>query len=68
MRAGGGAQRAAELEKLLRTICDPEEVNARCKADQRARVMDFGGNDAILDMGFFIRTPPPGEKAEMLQA
>ena len=62
-----GLQRANQLEKLLRTICDPEQVDARCKADQQARVMEFGGNDAVRDLGIFVRTPPPGAAADMLK-
>jgi len=63
---GTGVKRAKELETLLRERCDPEAVNARCKAEQKARVMEFGGNEAILKMGSFVRTPPPGVEAEML--
>jgi choline-sulfatase len=64
---GSGARRAQELEGLLREICDPERVNARCKADQQARVMAFGGNRAVRDRGIFVRTPPPGAAADMLK-
>lgn len=60
---GSGLKRANELEALLRTRCDPEAVNKRCKAEQKARVMEFGGNDAIRKMGTFVRTPPPGVEA-----
>ncbi|MEZ5864019.1 MAG: hypothetical protein R3D25_08110 [Geminicoccaceae bacterium] len=33
----------ARLEALLRRICDPEAVDARAKADQRAKVEFWGG-------------------------
>ncbi|MGI9336723.1 MAG: sulfatase-like hydrolase/transferase [Gammaproteobacteria bacterium] len=70
--AGGGdtpASRIAdELEALLRTICDPEQVDTRAKADQRRRVEAFGGNESIQRMGVFTRTPPPGAELVMLNA
>ena len=56
------ARRAAELEAQLREICDPEAVDRRCKAEQRTRAEQFGGNDAILAMDTFVRTPPPGQQ------
>ena len=65
-RDGAAARRAHELEAVLRAVCDPEEVDARAKADQRLRAEEFGGNRTILGMGAFTRTPPPGAKAEML--
>ena len=57
--------KADELEALLRGVCNPEEVDARAKADQRRRADDFGGNEAITKMGAFTRTPPPGQTATM---
>ena len=64
--AGSGRYKAQELEALLRQRCDPEAVNARCKAEQKARVMEFGGDQAVRAMGSFVRTPPPGVEADML--
>jgi len=62
--APGGAERIRELELLLRERCDPEEVNARCMAAQRARIEAFGGEEAVRRRGSFVRSPPPGVKAE----
>jgi choline-sulfatase len=64
---GEGQARARELEALLRGICDPEEVDRRCKAAQRDRVMALGGNEAVRSKGIFVRTPPPGQDAELLE-
>ena len=46
----------------LREICDPEEVDRRAKADQKALVEKHGGREAILQRGFFENSPVPGEK------
>ena len=69
-RLAGRPSRAAleiadSLEAELRTICDPEAVDARAKRDQRERVDAFGGNDAVRNMGSFTRTPPPGAEPTM---
>jgi len=53
-----------ELITGLHAICDPEEVNERAKADQRALVERHGGTEAVINRGGFGATPPPGEKAE----
>ena len=54
------AGRAQQLEAKLRTICDPEEVDARAKADQR-RMADFwGGPDKLRGAEQILFTPPPG--------
>lgn len=60
-----GAVRAAELTQALRRICDPEAVDRRVKADQRAKAAFWGGNAAILKEGLLVYTPPPGVKAEI---
>ncbi|HJN07889.1 MAG TPA: sulfatase-like hydrolase/transferase [Pirellulaceae bacterium] len=51
----------AELEAELRTILDPEAVDARAKADQQARIEEFGGREAVLARGTFTNSPAPGE-------
>ena len=57
LRGRGMTPRAKELEALLReNFCDPEAVDARCKADQRDRVAEFGGNQAVRERGIFVRT------------
>ncbi|MEO1103831.1 MAG: sulfatase-like hydrolase/transferase, partial [Pseudomonadota bacterium] len=59
---------AVRLETRLREICDPEEVDARAKHDQRAWIEHWGGADTIAGEELLIYTPPPGEPAEMEQA
>ena len=54
------AAQKANLEAELRAILDPEETDARAKADQRRKAAEFGGKDAILKRGGFPFTPPPG--------
>ncbi|MBL8837155.1 MAG: sulfatase-like hydrolase/transferase [Alphaproteobacteria bacterium] len=60
-----GRSRAAELERALRKVCDPEAVDRRAKADQKAKAEFWGGNEAILKEGLLVYTPPPGVKAEI---
>jgi choline-sulfatase len=47
----------------LRRIVDPEAVDRRARADQAARIAQFGGREAILARGSFGYSPIPGEKA-----
>jgi choline-sulfatase len=49
-----------ECEARLRTVCDPEEVDARAKARQAAQLEANGGREAVIargDLGFSV---PPG--------
>ena len=60
LNAGGGAhKRAVELEIELRKLCDPEAVDRRAKDDQRKKAEFWGGNDAIINEGLIVYTPPP---------
>ena len=52
----------AECEARLRALCDPAAVNAEAFADQRRRIAEHGGRDAILARGDYSYTPAPGEK------
>jgi choline-sulfatase len=52
----------AECEARLRALCDPAAVNAEAFADQRHRIAEHGGRDAVLARGDFSYTPAPGEK------
>ena len=52
-----------EMEKLLRSIVDPEFVDAQAKADQATRIVAHGGREAILNKGSFGTSPVPGEAA-----
>ena len=61
MADGVGSRRAAELERQLRTMLDPEEVDRRAKADQLRKVQEYGGKDEIMKLrSGFVYSPPPG--------
>ncbi|MCC6174826.1 MAG: sulfatase-like hydrolase/transferase [Chloroflexi bacterium] len=52
----------ADLEAELLKICDPDAVNARAKADQRRRIEEHGGVEAVLAVGVKIPyTPAPDQ-------
>jgi choline-sulfatase len=51
-----------EFEAVLRSICDPEAVDARAKSDQAALIERHGGLDAVNQRGSFGATPAPGDK------
>jgi choline-sulfatase len=53
----------AECETALRKVVDPEAADHLAKADQKAMIEKFGGEDAILKRGTFRYSPPPGAKA-----
>lgn len=55
----------AEGLKRLHEICDPEEVNARAFADQKARIAELGGADACENAYVFNHTPTPSEQDKM---
>lgn len=52
------------LERELRSMVDPDAVDARAKADQLALVERHGGRDAVVKKGGFGSTPAPGETPE----
>jgi choline-sulfatase len=56
-----GARLCQKLEGELRDLLDPDAVDGRAKADQRARVEAFGGRDAVVKRGAFDNSPVPGE-------
>jgi choline-sulfatase len=57
------ASMVAECEAALRKVVDPEAVDKAAMADQQAQIEKHGGKDAILKMGTFRYSPPPGAKA-----
>jgi len=59
----GYAGLAADCERELRKIVDPEAADALAKADQAAKIAEFGGREKILDRGGFAYSPPPGTAA-----
>ena len=50
-----------DFEARLREIVDPEAVDRRAKADQRRRIAELGGREAVIARGSFINSPVPGE-------
>ena len=60
--APGYAGLAADCEKELRRVVDPEAADALAKADQRAGIARMGGREAILARGSFGYWPVPGTK------
>jgi choline-sulfatase len=61
---GSGLDAARRLEARLRTICDPEAVDARAKADQRAAADAWGGAEKLRGESQILFTPPPGVSKE----
>ena len=47
----------AEGARRLWAICDPDAVNARAFADQKARIAELGGEAACRALGDFDFTP-----------
>jgi len=50
----------AACEAKLRAVCDPEEVDARCKARQGSQLQRHGGREAVIQRGDLGYSPPPG--------
>ncbi|MGE0559482.1 MAG: sulfatase-like hydrolase/transferase [Burkholderiales bacterium] len=53
----------AECERALRTVVDPDAAHRLAMADQKARIAQHGGVEAIKQLGTFRYSPPPGSKA-----
>lgn len=62
--AAGDPGTVQALEQKLRTICDPEAVDARAKADQRKAADAWGGAARLLGETQILFTPPPGVSKE----
>lgn len=52
------------LKTRLRAILDPEAVDARAKADQRAMIERWGGVEKVEAADSVLFTPPPGVSKE----
>ena len=50
----------SEMEELLRSICDPEDIDLKAKSDQHDIIEANGGESEVLSKGGFGATPPPG--------
>jgi hypothetical protein len=46
-------------------VLDPEEVDARSKAEQAAHMERFGGPEAVRKTGVFSMSPIPGKAANV---
>ena len=55
----------ADLVALLRGLVDPEALDARSKADQRARIEELGGYDAVRNAGSIAASPIPGKEVKL---
>jgi len=55
----------AECEARLRSILDPEAVDARAKARQKELLDTYGGREAALARGDLGFTPAPGTRPDM---
>ena len=53
----------AECEQVLRKVVDPDAAHRLAMADQKARIEQHGGVEAIKQLGTFRYSPPPGAKA-----
>lgn len=62
------AETLGAMTTALRQMLDPEAVDARARADQRARIEAYGGAAAVLRRGTFDNSPVPGETAEFRDA
>ena len=55
----------AELVALLKEIVDPEQTDQRAKSDQRARIEELGGVEAVANAGVFSVSPIPGKQVDL---
>nr|WP_306267976.1 sulfatase-like hydrolase/transferase [Pararhizobium sp. IMCC3301] len=51
----------AEFQSALARLVDPDATDAHAKRDQRKRLAELGGMDAIIAQGGVPHTPAPGE-------
>ena len=56
-----GASLLEKYQRELRAIVDPEAIDALAKADQATKIAEFGGEEAVLQRGFFVNSPTPDE-------
>ena len=59
------AETLAEGERRLRGHCDPEAVDHTAQQDQRQRVVERGGREALLSAFRFNHTPTPQEQMKL---
>ena len=54
-----------ELLQDLKNIVDPEATDQMAKSDQRARIEELGGVEAVAKAGVFSVSPVPGKSVEL---
>ncbi|NKB56736.1 MAG: sulfatase-like hydrolase/transferase [Alphaproteobacteria bacterium] len=54
------AEIRATCDAKLRAVCDPEDVDTRCKARQGSQLARNGGRNAVITRGDLGYSPPPG--------
>jgi choline-sulfatase len=59
----GYAGLAADCERDLRAVVDPEAADRLAKSDQAEKIAAFGGRAAIEQRGSFAYSPAPGTAA-----
>lgn len=52
-----------QMETELWQLLDPDATDARAKADQAAKIEEFGGRTAVLARGTFTNSPTPDDTA-----
>ena len=67
-RDAGSASIRKACETALREVVDPEAVDRLARADQHAAIERHGGTEAILKLGTFRYSPPPGAQATFYEA
>ena len=67
-RDAGSASILKACETALRAVVDPEAVDRLARADQQAAIARHGGTEAILKLGTFRYSPPPGVQATFYEA
>lgn len=54
-------QLLTDFDRELRTLLDPEAIDAHAKASQWARINAMGGEQAVRTRGYFVNSPTPDE-------
>lgn len=62
---GAAHPKEAELVAKLRQLVDPEALDARSKAEQRAHMEKFGGEDEVRKAGSIAMSPIPGKNVDL---
>jgi choline-sulfatase len=55
-----------DFEQRLRTILDPDAIDALAKADQAHKVLEHGGREAVIARGTFVNSPTPDDEVRFV--